>query len=186
MSACTGAEMPSSDTFAGTSCTCPSVIRMTPASRFVGISASAFDRSPNNRVPSRGRFSEAPGEATFRTSTPESFASRRSSASATLALSSARPPSFWLALSSLTTTTTSLKGSRSTCCRLGLKSASSSRANAAMRNRAPRGCRQSSSAASTRPKAPSPPRTAPGSRGSKISVQDIAVYCPSRSSSAGT
>ncbi len=50
-SACTGASKPSAAADFGTSCTCPSVSRMTPASRSAGVSESALLRSEKSCVP---------------------------------------------------------------------------------------------------------------------------------------
>ena len=50
-SACTGASKPSACADFGTSCTWPSVIMMTPASRSGGVLASALLRSANRLVP---------------------------------------------------------------------------------------------------------------------------------------
>ena len=53
---------------AGTSCTSPSVIMITPASRSGGTSASALPRSVNSMVPSRSLSLEVEEECTKRTS----------------------------------------------------------------------------------------------------------------------
>ena len=57
-SACTGASKPRPAAEAGTSCTSPSVIMTTPASRSGGTSASACARSVNSMVPSRSLSAE--------------------------------------------------------------------------------------------------------------------------------
>ena len=68
ISACSGAAKPSAAASAGTSCTRPSVIRMAPATRSGGTSASVADKAENSRVPSVSP-SAAPASAT-RTSRP--------------------------------------------------------------------------------------------------------------------
>ena len=59
ISTCSG--VPPSGLAAGMSCTCPSVIATTPASRARGMSASARSMAANSRVPSEPRFRHGDG-----------------------------------------------------------------------------------------------------------------------------
>ena len=122
-----------------------------------------------------------------RTSMPRNSARRAVSASAASAVVLSRSSRFWLALLSTTTATTVDSGSRSSLRSTGLASASSSATAAAARNQAPRMRRQtpgaSSSAATTREARSA---SGHGSSGEKTTRPVHRVYCPSRSSSAGT
>ena len=154
-SACTGASKPSVCADLGTSCTWPSVIMMTPASRSGGVLASALLRSANRLVPDAvspvGR-----DEVTQRTCRlPPRAASLASRSRRIAAVCSGRPAIDWLRLSSTTTMAMLERLSRSSCRSVGLERASSSAASDRARSRAPRLRRKSSrttrTAASTAP-----------------------------------
>jgi len=147
-SACTGASKPSVCADFGTSCTWPSVIMMTPASRSGGVLASAALRSANRLVPDAvspvGR--EDVTQRTCRLAMPASLVS---SSRRMAAVCSGRPPIDWLRLSSTTTMAMLARLSRSSCRSVGLERASNSAASDRARSRAPRLRRSSSSATST-------------------------------------
>ena len=147
-SACTGASKPSVCADFGTSCTWPSVIMMTPASRSGGVLASALLRSANRLVPAAVSpvGLEEVTQRTCRLAMPPSLAS---SSRRMAAVCSGRPAMVWLVLSSTTTMAMLARLSRSSCRSVGLASASSSAASDSARSSAPRLRRNSSSATST-------------------------------------
>ena len=117
ISACTGALKPSAVALPGTSCTSPSVIMTTPASRSGGTSASALPRSVKSMVPSRSPSLAVEEECTKRRSRLGKLLSRSSSVLRMASVRSLRPAMVWLWLSSTTTARMSLSGSRSSCLR---------------------------------------------------------------------
>src|SRR5262245_29895993 len=173
-SACTGASKPSAEAEPGTSCTSPSVIAMTPASRSGGTSASAWPRSVNSMVPSRSPSTEVEVECTQRTSRLGTALSLSSSDLRIASVRSVRPAIAWLWLSSTTTATTSFSGSRSSCFKCGLATASRRRAKLSARNTAPRRERQNSNASGTTPSAARPHNTGHGTNGMNSTDQLIA------------
>ena len=170
-SACTGASKPSVCADFGTSCTWPSVIMMTPASRSGGVLASALLRSVKRLVP-EAASPVGFDEETQRTCRLSSAASLVSSSRRMAAVCSGRPAMVWLVLSSRTTMAMLARLSRSSCRSVGLESASSSAASDSARNRAPRLRRTSSSATSTTASA-APPRT----RGPAPSARNRSTSC---------
>src|SRR6516165_5256451 len=145
--ACSGASKPSAAMSAGTSCTRPSVIMTTPATRSRGTSAKAAPSAVKSRVPSVSP-SDSPA-STKRTSRPGMCPSRSASSARAACVCCVRSPSSWLGLLSTTTTAIELKGSRSSRVNDGLASASTNKASAAMRTAAPRLRASTSIAAST-------------------------------------
>ena len=136
ISACNGAAKPSAAASAGTSCTRPSVIRIAPATRSGGTSASVADSAENSRVPSVSP-SAAPASAT-RTSRPGMRLSRSTKAARAACVCALRSPKSWLGLLSTMTATTEGIGSRSSRVKEGLASASTISPSASARIAAPR------------------------------------------------
>ena len=116
------------------SCTKPSLISTAPATRLRGSSASALAKALMICVP------PSPNPSITETSRISVFLRARSccktSASAR-SVCSARSPSSWLALRSVKTKTISLSASRSSCCKIGPASTSSTSAAANSLNHAP-------------------------------------------------
>ena len=136
ISACTGAAKPSAAASAGTSCTRPSVIRIAPATRSGGTSASVADSAENSRVPSVSP--SASPASTTRTSRPGMRLSRSTSVARAASVCALRSPKFWLGLLSTMTAATEGIGSRSSRVNEGLASASTISASASARIGAPR------------------------------------------------
>src|SRR3990170_114878 len=165
-SACTGASKPSAAAVFGTSCTWPSVIRTTPASRSGGVSVSALLSSANSCVPWPvvSPLLAAVTHFTCKLGILESLASR----SALMArVCSGRRSSAWLVLSSMTTMAMLARLSRSSSLSVGLARAASSAATARALAAAPRLRRNASIATRTRATRPAPQNNGPGSIGAK-------------------
>ena len=136
ISPCTGAAKPSAAASLGTSCTRPSVMKITPATRSCGTSESAEDSAVNSRVPSVSP--SAWPASTKRTSMPGMRPRRSASAARAASVCFSRSPNSWLGLLSTTTTATEVSGSRSSRVSDGLASASTNSASAMVRTKAPR------------------------------------------------
>src|ERR1700734_621643 len=147
MRAWIGAAKPSAPASCGPAGTRPSVIRMTPAMRSVGTSASVVPSAVNSRVPSVSP-SDWPASTT-RTSRPGIWLSRSTTAARAASVCCVRSPKLWLGLLSTTTTATDESGSRSSRVSDGLASASTTSPSASARIVAPRLRDTNSNSAST-------------------------------------
>ena len=160
---------------ASASCACPSVRAMTPATRALGSSESAWASAAPSRVPpSPG----ASGTETRRTSVFGRAARRAASASAAAAVRSARSPMRWEAVASSARITMSGRGSRSSVWSDGPASASTSAAAARARSHQPGRPRQSASSAAARARALSATTSAQGKAGSKTMLRVMLLSQP--------
>ena len=111
-------------------------MKIAPATRSGGTSASVALSAENKRVPSVSP--SAWPASTTRISMPGMRCRRWVTAARAASVWAARSPKFWLGLLSTTTTATEESGSRSSRVSDGFASASTSSARAAVRSRAPR------------------------------------------------
>src|SRR5689334_11410914 len=146
---------------------------ITPASRSGGTSDNAWARSVNSMVPSRSLSAEVELECTQRTSRLGIDLSLSSRDLRTSSVRAVRPAIAWLWLSSTTTASTSFSGSRSSCFKCGLATASRRREKLRRRNTAPRRERQKRSASKIAPTPAMPHRTGQGTKGKNSTDQLI-------------
>src|SRR5581483_9428456 len=177
-SACTGASKPSAAAEAGTSCTSPSVLMITPARRSGGTSDKAWPRSVNNMVPSRSLSAEVEAEWIQRTSRLGTDLSLSSRSLRICSVRAVRPAIAWLWLSSTTTASTSLRGSRSSRFRCGLASARRRSAKLNRRKTAPRRARQNKRTSKRAPMPAMVHRTGHGTKGRNSTDQFMSLPQP--------
>ena len=164
----TGAPISAATARVGTSWTCPSVIRIAPARRWRGISASARSRGLNNREPSTGALPTSPPPGPTRTTRSSIDASSsRVDLICSRAVSrlDARSPTFWLAVSSTITTPISVKGSRSSTTKAGLANATSNAEAANVRQAIPPARRKTPTAKAANTSTVNPTRNGTGMSG---------------------